>query len=173
MRFLAECLLLITTAYITSIQAAVTSPPQNLNQIGVNPNISSLGSNPECFPPALVSSRRARYTDCALATAHLPYYHNPGTFHTGGPQDRFQLPQRKVVESCQVVVDIRSYENRDESSWMVVHAAANGVLNGCMSGYGSFAETGGEIYMGTERRIRVTIEKARVIGGWGNLTTSR
>ena len=162
MKILSDSILLLTL--ISSLTFTYASPTNSslitLSQNIPILNISAFSSEPTCYRSYVpYSSRLARYTYCSHAVASLPHYHNPGQFHTGSPFDRFSLPHVQRYETCQVTVDINSYVPRDESSWTAVQVAAMGLINTCRTGFRSNAKTGGEIMLGTEGRIRVTVTK--------------
>jgi len=62
---------------------------------------------PECFPPALFSSRLAESRDCLHAVMMLPTIDDIGLFNSDGARpDQFVLPLTKIYRTCNVTVSI-------------------------------------------------------------------
>lgn len=166
-------LLFATFTLVTHIKASSILSALTLNGNSRPLNVSISGGQLRCFDWGIRHTRRTKIIDCARVIARLPYYHLPGEFHNDQPVDIFSLPHIQQFDRCQVSVTINAQHGRDASSWLAVHAAASDIVFGCVYDYSTLAETGGELTVGNENKIRVTVERIQPYGsGDGNESAS-
>ncbi len=121
----------------------------------------------ECFPARVLASRLADTKSCLQAVLRLPDYADPGVFHNGNPSDIYKLPVVKKFGPCIVTVSITG-SNRERSSWTQISSAASMDAAICSVGQYPQGTTGGTVYVGSQKRIRITLEHfPQVISSYG------
>ncbi|KAL6716868.1 hypothetical protein ACLMJK_004780 [Lecanora helva] len=108
---------------------------------------------------------RPLFSDCTYAIGILPFTHTLGTFHTGYPNNQFELPLRRFYRGCMVGVELVNPRGGVgggvKSRWMDIRAAAQHLNVDC-KGRGEAGRTGGWSGAGEGGGIRVTLEGSQV-----------
>ena len=112
----------------------------------------------DCFKATTRSSRVADTKSCLQAALQLPDYSDPGIFHNGDPPDAYKLPVVKKFGPCMATVSI-SNGKQDRTSWDHISSVASSIAAICSIGQYPMGNTGGVLYVGTNKNIRVTLEK--------------
>ena len=153
-------LFLVAAIHFSLSQAALILPfltPQASNQ---SIQLSSLVSPdyPECYPTALIKSRKADSRECLRAVMMLPTTDESGFFNSDhlGKIDQFLLPVTKISGSCNVTISI-PHGLMDESSWSTISSVADQLNTVCSSGYYPNSQSGGVTVTGRNGHIRVTL----------------
>lgn len=110
-----------------------------------------------CFQ-ARIGSHLADTKSCLHAVLKLPDYPDAGDFHTNAPINIFKLPVYRNHGSCMVTVSIDGGVT-ERSSWDHIESVANSIAAICSVGQYPLGSTGGIVYVGAHKRIRVSIEK--------------
>lgn len=114
---------------------------------------------PECFPPALFSSRLAESRDCLHAVMMLPTIDDIGFFNSDGARpDQFVLPLTKIYRTCNVTVSI-AHGVVDECSWSTISNVAGQLVQTCSAGYYPNGKSGGITVVGKSSHIRLAMGK--------------
>lgn len=112
---------------------------------------------PTCLPTGiLVTSRRPKYQECALALRQLPSSPESIQFCTG-PDRKCFLPVTKIHEKCRIIIQLDSVASTERSSWIEIGLAALELDIGCESG----GRTGGSTRVGQNNNILIAIDKIR------------
>lgn len=101
-------------------------------------------------------------SDCIQAAVQLPNFGDPHVFrwsHVDDP-DPFVLPKSVKHNTCQVTVNLRFHRN-DYSSWVAITLAMSKIMVACPRGHGPHESVGGQIWLGDQGYLIVTMERSR------------
>lgn len=100
----------------------------------------------------------------------FPAASEEGYFHSGGPDDGFQLPDFKRYKDCEVLVELTQPTARPVSSWAEIQVAATQLGMACLMTYSE--NIGGTTLCGGNDQIRIQITGfGRRVGDVVNETT--
>ena len=148
-----SCFLAYTQASPT-VDLSVRAAPSSLVSASGRTGIS-------CFEAELWNSRLADTRSCIRAIHKLPENPESQVFFNGVLDDGFRLPFIAVHGSCAATVSMYGGNVIQRSSWDHIKFVLNAVTSVCSIGQYPMGSSGGIAWVGSERYIRVSIEKYR------------
>ena len=120
-----------------------------------------------CYPPHIGPAPDLH--DCLIALNRISDDPMRGLFHRGGGDDGFRLPVRYDHQTCHIFIDLVVDVQEELSSWLRVARDTQLLIFRCVQ---AGAHLGGYIFLGEQRRLRVTVDYIiQAAGGNNNSAT--
>ena len=150
---------LVLAILFPTIGSAFTHSDYNISTVPFD------SSTMECFPGRTLPAEDPILTDCEDAIDQLPRLWFRGAFHNGKPDDPFQLPVIRTVNTCTVSVEmLHKGTSRESSWWPVISGSTKTMARHCLSSEGSFhLGTGGFVRSGKHSRIISTVRSSTLL----------
>ena len=129
------------------------------------PISSDLSTNPvaaertgvQCLESRM-RSHFANTISCLEAILKLPESPDAGNFHSNAPADTYKLPVYRNHKTCTISISMVD-SAAERSTWDHISSVARSVVMICSVGQFPMGSTGGTVYVGMNKRIRIAIEK--------------
>lgn len=150
----------LVIAIVTFLSGYTHASPALILPLSGTPASTGLAaeeSSVKCFKATLFDSRVADTKSCLQAILRLPDNPDPGNFHNGPPIDTYKLPVVKKFGPCMTTVTIEGRQV-ERSSWDHIFSVANSIAQICSTGQYPMGSSGGLMYGGANKNLRITVE---------------